>query len=87
VRLFREGMRELMKRVETDDHAGVGEILSELDEAAEAWTRKLGTKPNMRKLSLQVAIPFLSPSLDVPVPTLTRSPAKKLLVLVERLIR
>jgi hypothetical protein len=87
VQLFREGMHELISRVEANDHAGVGEILSELDKAAETWAGQLGTKTNTRKLSLQVAIPIISPSVDISIPKFTRTPGQKLLVLIDHLLR
>jgi hypothetical protein len=87
VRLFREGMTELLARVEAKDNAAVDGILTELEQAAEAWARKLGTKPATRTVSLQVSIPIVSPSFAVPIPKLRKTPAQKLLVLVDQLLR
>jgi hypothetical protein len=87
VRLFRDGMRELLALVESGDHSGVDAVIVELDQAAQLWSQKLGAKPGRRKLSLQVAIPLLSPSFDVPLPRLGRTPAQKLLVLIDHVVR
>jgi hypothetical protein len=86
VRLFRQGMRELVSRIESKDDVGTDAILADLEAAAEAWSKRLGAKIGSRRVSLQVAIPIISPSVDVPVPKLSRTPADKLLVLIGRLL-
>jgi hypothetical protein len=84
---FRQGMAELMARVDAHDHAGIDEILSELERAAELWSAQIGAKLPRRTVALQPAIPFVSPTINMPVPDLKPTPGKKLLVLVDRLLR
>ena len=55
---FRQGMAELMARVDAQDHVGIDEILSELERAAELWSDQIGAKLPRRTVALQPAIPF-----------------------------
>ncbi|MFD0585819.1 hypothetical protein [Dactylosporangium darangshiense] len=79
-------MAELVARVDAQDHAGIDEVLDELERAAQLWSARIGASLPRRKIALQPALPFVSPSINVPVPDLTRTPGKKLLVLAERLL-
>ncbi|WP_432979503.1 hypothetical protein [Dactylosporangium sp. CA-233914] len=84
---FRQGMAELMTRIDAQDHIGIDEVLSELERAAELWSAQIGAKLPRRTIALQPAIPFVSPTINIPAPDPIRTPGKKLLVLVERLLR
>jgi len=83
---FRQGMAELMTRVDAQDHVGIDEVLSELERAAELWSAQIGANLPRRTVALQPAIPFVSPTINMPVPELKPTPGKKLLVLVDRLL-
>lgn len=83
---FRQGMAELMARVDAQDHAGIDEVLYELERAAQLWSARIGAGLPRRKIALQPALPFVSPTINLPVPDLKRTPGKKLLVLIERLL-
>jgi hypothetical protein len=43
------------------------------------------TRP-VKRLSLQVALPFVQPAIEVPVPMPARSSAQRMLVLIARIL-
>jgi hypothetical protein len=89
VHQFRVGVSEMLALVEAEDHHAVDAILVELEQAALAWSRKLGSKPAARKVPLQVPIPLaptFATSVDIPLPRFTNTPARRMLVLVDRLL-
>ena len=87
VRSFRQGLRMLDDLVATGDDPGVDAVLHELDTAADRWAEKLGARVRpVRHLSLQVALPFLQPTIEVPVPMPARTSAQRMLVLVARIL-
>ena len=88
VHLFRMGLRDLLKHLEVNDNLAVNAILEELDRACVQWCEKLDTRARpTRKFSLQVALPFVQPATDIAVPMPARSPAQKMLVLINRVLR
>jgi hypothetical protein len=83
---FRRGMRELMQYIEADDNLAVDSVLSELERQADAWSNKLGVDSRRKsRFSLQVALPFIQPAIELPVPRPTRGPAEKMLVLIKQI--
>lgn len=87
VRSFRRGMRMLDDLVAAGDDQGVDAVLHELEAAAGTWAEKLGTRGGpAKRLSLQVALPFVQPAVDVSVPMPARSSAQRMLVLIARIL-
>lgn len=73
--------------VAAGDDLGVDAVLHELETAASRWAEKLGTRVRpVRQLSLQVALPFVQPAVELPVPMPARSPAQRMLVLIARIL-
>jgi hypothetical protein len=87
VRSFRKGMKELCAYVEMKDAVKIDSVLGELESAATEWSKRLGVKIRPRRFSLQLALPFVQPSFDVPLPLPATSPAQRLLLLIDRLMR
>jgi hypothetical protein len=80
---FRQGMRQFIEDIESGDDIAVDSVLVELDRQAEAWSTRLGVDSRRKRhLSLQVALPFIQPAIEIPVPWPTRNPAEKMLVLI-----
>jgi hypothetical protein len=83
VRAFRSGIRELDALLDSDDHLAVDAVLAELQNAADACSRRLDAPVRPRgRFSLQASIPLLQPAVDIPVPLPARSPAQKMLGLM-----
>lgn len=78
-------MKELAARVGANDDAKIDAVLSELESAAVEWSKQLGAKIHQKKFSLQVALPFVQPTFDLPLPAHT--PAQRLLVLIDIMMR
>jgi hypothetical protein len=87
VHSFRRGLRMLDDLIEAGDDPGVDAVLHELETAADRWAEKTGmpTRP-VKRLSLQVALPFVQPAIEVPVPMPARSSAQRMLVLIARIL-
>jgi hypothetical protein len=83
VRAFRTGVRQLDTLLDREDHAGVDGVLAELQDAADACSRRLGAPVRPRgRFSLQASIPFLQPAVEIPVPLPAHSPAQRMLGLM-----
>jgi len=87
VNAFRKGMKELAARVGANDDAKIDAVLSELESAAVEWSKQLGAKIHQKKFSLQVALPFVQPTFDLPLPLPAHTPAQRLLVLIDIMMR
>ncbi|WP_250038275.1 hypothetical protein [Paractinoplanes maris] len=87
VKAFRKGMKGLAAHVGANDGARVDAVLAELERAAAEWSRQLGTRISPKHFSLQVALPFVQPAVDLPLPLPAHTPAQRLLVLIDIMMR
>jgi hypothetical protein len=86
VKSYRSGMAELVRRLQAGDAAGADEIFVDLDEAAARWAVQLGAKPERRRLPVTIALPIVETALPLPLPKFRRTPAEKLLILIDVLM-
>lgn len=83
VKSFREGIRKLDEIIASGDKPAIDTVLHDLEVASIKWSERIGAPTRKTgKVSLQVAIPFVSPAWDILVPLPRRTPAEKMLTLI-----